>query len=151
MAEAPQREARPSKRSDAVGEGPFETMHNESLQRQESLTAAIRKAVCQFQLEFMGGSFAEHIRVHIAPDMPDMMVVRSHGVLPTAEQKLIRTEEGRALVKQLYRTLFAQQRHVLAQEVATLTGKEVSDVLTDFAVSTGEQVMAFLFAAPDED
>ncbi|MEQ1795002.1 MAG: Na-translocating system protein MpsC family protein [Nitrospira sp.] len=125
-------------------------MHNESIQQQESLTAAVRKAVCQFQLEFMGGSFAEHIRVHIAPDMPDMMVVRSHGVLPTAEQKLIRTEEGRALVKQLYRTLFAQQRHVLAQEVATLTGMEVADVLTDFSVSTGEQVMAFLFASHDK-
>lgn len=123
-------------------------MHNESFPQQEALTAAVRKVVCQFQLEFMAGSFAEHIRVHIAPDM---MVVRSHGVLPTAEQKLIRTEEGRALVKQLYQTLFAQQRHVLAKEVGTLTGKEVSDVLTDFAVSTGEQVMAFLFAAPDED
>lgn len=123
-------------------------MHNESLQRQKSLTAAVRKAVCQFQLEFMGGSFAEHIRVHIAPDM---MVVRSHGVFPTAEQKLIRTEEGRALVKQLYQTLFAQQRHVLAQEVAALTGMEVADVLTDFSVSTGEQVMAFLFASPDQD
>ncbi len=123
-------------------------MHNESLQQQETLTAAVRKAVCQFQLEFMAGSFAEHIRVHIAPDM---MVVRSQGVLPTAEQKLIRTEEGRALVKQLYQTLFAQQRHVLAQKVATLTGLEVADVLTDFAVSTGEQVMAFLFAAHDED
>ena len=123
-------------------------MRNESLQQQESLTAAVRKTVCQFQLEFMAGSFAEHIRVHIAPDM---IVVRSHGVLPTAEQALIRTEEGRTLVKQLYQTLFAQQRHVLAKEVATLTGKAVSDVLTDFAVSTGEQVMAFLFAAPGED
>jgi uncharacterized protein YbcI len=123
-------------------------MHNESLQQQETLTAAVRKAVCQFQLEFMAGSFAEHIRVHIAPDM---MVVRSQGVLPAAEQKLIRTEEGRALVKQLYQTLFAQQRHVLAQKVATLTGLEVADVVTDFAVSTGEQVMAFLFAAHDED
>lgn len=80
-----------------------------------------------------------------------MMVVRSHGVLPTAEQQLIRTEEGRALVKQLYRTLFAQQRHVLAQEVATLTGREVADVLTDFSVSTGEQVTAFLFATHDKD
>jgi len=123
-------------------------MHNKSLQQQETLTAAVRKVVCQFQLEFMAGSFAERIRVHVTPDM---MVVRSQGVLPTAEQKLIQTEEGRALVKQLYQTLFAQQRHVLAQKVATLTGMEVADVLTDFAVFTGEQVMAFLFAAHDED
>ncbi len=125
-------------------------MHNESLQQQETLIAAVRKAVYQFQLEFMAGSFAERIRVHVSPDM-DMMVVRSQGVLPTAEQKLIHTEEGRALVKQLYQTLFTQQRHILMHEVATLTGMEVADVLTDFALSTGEQVMAFLFAAPDED
>lgn len=123
-------------------------MRNESFQQQETLTAAVRKAVCPFQLEFMAGSFAEHIRVHIAPDM---MVVRSQGVLPTAEQQLIRTEEGRALVKQLYQTLSTQQRHVLAPKLTTLTGMEVADVLTDFAVSTGEQVMAFLFAAHDED
>jgi uncharacterized protein YbcI len=96
----------------------------------------------------MAGSFAERIRVHVGPDM---MVVRSQGVLPAAEQKLIHTEEGRALVKQLYQTLFAQQRHVLAQKVATLTGMEVADVLTDFAVSTGEQVMAFLFTSHNED
>ena len=123
-------------------------MPSESLQQQGALEAAVRKAVGQFQLEFMAGSFAERIRVYVTPDM---MVVRSQGVLPMAEQKLIHTEEGRALVKQLYQTLFAQQRHVLAKEVATLAGMEVADVLTDFAVSTGEQVMAFLFAAPDED
>mgnify|MGYP003347191714 CR=1 FL=1 len=79
--------------------------YNKSFPQQEALIAAVRKAVCQFQLEFMAGSFAERIRVHIALDM---MVVRSHGVLPTAEQKLIHTEEGRALVKQLASVLPAE-------------------------------------------
>jgi uncharacterized protein YbcI len=37
-----------------------------------------------------------------------MIVVRSRGALPAAEQQLTHTEEGRALVKQLYQTLFAQ-------------------------------------------
>ena len=95
----------------------------------------------------MAGSFAERIRVLVAPDM---IVVRSKGVLLAAEQQLVLTEEGRALVKQLYQTLFAQQRHILVNEVATLTGMEVTDVLTDFALSTGEQVIAFLFASHHE-
>ena len=47
----------------------------------------------------MAGSFAEHIRVFAAPDM---MVVRSKGVLPAVEQQLVHGEEGRVLVKQLY-------------------------------------------------
>lgn len=65
---------------------------------------------------------------------PDMIVMRSKGVLSAAEQQLIHTEEGRMLVNQ----------------VATLTGMEVTDVLTDFALSTGEQVIAFLFASHHE-
>lgn len=77
----------------------------ESLQQEEALEAAVRKAVCRFELEFMAGSFAEQIRVLVAPDM---IVVRSKGVLPAAEQQLVHMEEGRALVKQLYQTLFAQ-------------------------------------------
>lgn len=67
-------------------------MHSESLQREEALEAAIRKAVCQFELEFMAGSFAERVRVLVAPDM---IVVRSKGVLPAAEQQLIQTEGRR--------------------------------------------------------
>ncbi|MDP3089549.1 MAG: Na-translocating system protein MpsC family protein [Nitrospira sp.] len=123
-------------------------MHSEALQQQGALEAAVRKAVCQFQLEFMAGSFAERIRVLVASDM---IIVRSQGVLPAAEQHLARTEEGQALVKQLYRTLFAQQRRILVNQVAAITGMVVTDVLTDFAVSTGEQVMAFLFTSHDED
>ncbi|ALA59362.1 Na-translocating system protein MpsC family protein [Nitrospira moscoviensis] len=99
-------------------------MHSESLQHEEALEAAIRKAVCQFQLEFMAGSFAERIRVLVAPDM---IVARSRGALPAAEQQLIRTEEGRTLVKQLYRTLFAQQSRILANKVAALTGMAVTE------------------------
>ena len=68
------------------------------LQQQEALEAAVRKAVCQFELEFMAGSFAERIRVLVAPDM---IVVRSKGVLSAEAQQLIHTEEDLALVKQL--------------------------------------------------
>lgn len=122
-------------------------MLSDSLQRQDALEAAIRKAVCQFQLEFMAGSFAERIRVLVAPDM---IVVRSQGALPAAEHQLIRAEEGRALVKHLYCTLFAQHRGILTNRIAALTGREVTDVLTDFAVSISEQVIVFLLASHDE-
>ncbi|MDP3596948.1 MAG: DUF2294 domain-containing protein [Nitrospirota bacterium] len=118
------------------------------MQQQEALEAAVRKAVCQFELEFMAGSFAERIRVLVASDM---IIVRSQGVLPAAEQQLARTEEGQALVKQLYHALFAQHRRILVNQVAALTGMAVTDVLTDFALSTGEQVIVFLFASHHED
>ncbi|MDP1947429.1 MAG: Na-translocating system protein MpsC family protein [Nitrospirota bacterium] len=123
-------------------------MRNETLQQQEALEEAVRKAVCRFELEFMAGSFAERIRVLVAFDM---IIVRSQGVLPAAEQQLARTEEGQALVKLLYRTLFTQQRHILLHEVAAVTGMEAIDVLTDFSLSTGEQVMVFLFASHHEN
>ncbi|MEO5865159.1 MAG: Na-translocating system protein MpsC family protein [Nitrospiraceae bacterium] len=73
-------------------------MHNESVQQQEALEAAVRKAICQFQSEFVAGSFGERIRVLVAPDM---IVLRSKGELPAAGQQLIHTEEGQALMKQL--------------------------------------------------
>ena len=82
--------------------------------------------------------------------VPDMIVVRSKGVLPAVEQQLARTEEGQALVKQLYHTLFAQRRRILVNKVASLTGMEVTDVLTDFAASTGEQAIVFLLASHHE-
>lgn len=123
-------------------------MRNETLPQQQSLEEAVRKAVCRFELEFMAGSFAERIRVLVALDM---IIVRSQGVLPAAEQQLARTEEGQALVKLLYKTLLTQQRHSLMHEVAAVTGMEVIDVLTDFSLSTGEQVMVFLFASHHEN
>ena len=123
-------------------------MRNETLPQQQSLEEAVRKAVCRFELEFMAGSFAERIRVLVALDM---IIVRSQGVLPAAEQQLARTEEGQALVKLLYQTLFTQQRHILLHEVAALTGMEATDVLTDFSLSTGEQVIVFLFASHHEN
>ena len=123
-------------------------MRNETLPQQQSLEEAVHKAVCRFELEFMAGSFAERIRVLVAFDM---IIVRSQGVLPAAEQQLARTEEGQALVKLLYQTLFTQQRHSLRHEVAAVTGMEVIDVLTDFSLSTGEQVMVFLFASHHEN
>ena len=79
----------------------------------------------------MAGSFAERIRVLV---VPNMIVVRSRGALPEAEQQLTHMEEGRMLVNQ----------------VAAFTGVEVTDVLTDFSVSTDEQVIVFLFASHHE-
>ena len=119
----------------------------ESLQEEAALEAAVRKAVCQFELEFMAGSFAERIRVLVAPDT---IVVRSKGVPPAAEQQLIHTKEGRGLVKQLYQTLFAQRGGILVNKIVALTDMEVTDVLTDIAVSTGKQVIIFLFAPHHE-
>lgn len=118
-------------------------MPSESLEHEATLEAAVRRAVCQFQVEFMAGSFAERIRVFA---VPDMIVVRSQGSLSTTEQHLIRTEEGRALAKQMYRMLFARHGCILANQVAALTGMAVTDVLTDFAVSAGEHVIIFLLA-----
>ena len=123
-------------------------MRNETLQQQESLEEAVRKAVCRFELEFMAGRFAERICVLVASDM---IIARSQGVLPAAEQQLARTEEGQALVKLLYQTLFTQQRHILLHEVAALTGMEATDVLTDSSLSPGEQVIIFLFASHHEN
>ena len=114
------------------------------MQQEEALETAVRKTVCHFELEFIAGSFAERIRVLVAPGM---IVVRSKGVLPAAEQQLIHTEKGWALVKHLYRMLFAQHSGILVNKIVALTGVEVTDVLTDFAVSTGEQVIVFLFAS----
>lgn len=95
----------------------------------------------------MAGSFAERIRVLVAPDM---IVVRSQGALPAAEQQLIHTEEGRGLVKHLYHTLFAPHHRILASQVSALTGMAVTDVLADVALSIGEQVIVLLLAPHDE-
>ena len=81
---------------------------------------------------------------------PDMIVVRSKGVLSAEAQQLIHTEKGWALVKHLYRMLFAQDSGILVNKIVALTGVEMTDVLTDFAVSTGEQVIVFLFASHHE-
>lgn len=118
-------------------------MSRESVEREATLEAAVQRVVCQFLLEFMAGSFAERIRVLV---VPGMIIVRSQGALSTAEQHLIRTEEGRVLAKQVYRMLFARNGRVLVSRIAALTGTAVTDVVTDFAVSAGEYVLIFLLA-----
>lgn len=123
-------------------------LQGESVNRVEILERAVSKAVCQFQLDFMAGSFAEDIRV-IA--VPDMIIVRSKGALPTVEQRLAHSEEGQSMVKQLYRTLFAPHRLILMNQVAALSGREVTEVLTDFSLSTSEQVIILLLAPHHEN
>ena len=84
------------------------------MRTQGEIEAIICEGMARFEQEYMGRG-PKDIRAHL---LGDFLVVRMHGVLTPAEQKLVRTlpaEKGRDLVKQV------RTHH----DISTLTGEEV--------------------------
>ncbi len=72
------------------------------------------------------------------------VVVRLKGVLTPAERQLAKTAEGVEMVKRLRKTLIAQSRDKLCEQVGEITGAKVLGLFTDIDVQLGERVFVFM-------
>lgn len=109
------------------------------------IEAAICQAMSRFEQEYMGRG-PKDIHAHL---IRDFLVVRMHGVLTPAEEKLLRTlplEKGRDLVKQVRTQLIETARPLMEPIVEELTGVEIRSVHHDISTVTGEEVLLFTLA-----
>jgi uncharacterized protein YbcI len=70
-----------------------------------------------------------------------MIVVRLGGVLTRAEEKLSKSGEGQALVKDARRQLFESSRKILEDLVEEIIGCAVVGLHSDISTKTGERII----------
>ncbi len=101
------------------------------------LEAAFTKQIIQFEKEYLGRGPVE-ARTYI---IQDMVLVRLKGVLTPAEEKLVETKEGRALVKEARRQLFDTSRGRLSQATREILKAELIDLYSDISIESGERII----------
>lgn len=111
------------------------------------IEAEISEAMIQFEKEYMGRGPAE-TRTYI---IDDMIIVRLKGVLTKAEERLTKSDEGLALIKQVRVKLMEQARQTLDAIIFKLTGYHFKSMHTDISTITGERVIVFTFESRIED
>jgi uncharacterized protein YbcI len=115
------------------------------MKTKSELEAEISQAVIRFKKEYMGrGPLA--VRTYL---LDDMALVRLHGVLTAAEQKLVQVEErsrGRDLIKRMRLELIEHGRPLLEAVLKDIFGVDVVSLHTDVSTRTGESVLLFTLA-----
>jgi uncharacterized protein YbcI len=101
------------------------------------LEASFTKEVAKFEKEYLGRGPVD-ARTYL---IDNVVLVRLHGMLTPAEEKLIENQEGRSLVKNARRQLFETSRPILEEFVNRVLDAKVIDLFSDFSTDTGERVI----------
>ncbi|MCC5830939.1 MAG: DUF2294 family protein [Phycisphaeraceae bacterium] len=111
------------------------------------LESAVCLGMCRFEQEYMGHGPRE-IQAYLNGTL---LVVRLHGVLTVAEQRLVETapnEEGRNLLKRVRTLLIETARPQIDSMIQVITGVKVQSLHHDISTVTGEEVMVFTLNEP---
>ncbi len=108
------------------------------------LEAEISNNMITFQREQLGRG-AESAKTYI---IDDMIIVRLKGVLTSAESQLAKTEEGKALVKEMRFRLEEIIRPKLEALIEEITGIRVVSLHNDISTKTGERIDVVILEKP---
>src|SRR5215208_7717124 len=115
-------------------------MDSPTPRRQSKAEAAISDEMMAYQHEFVGRG-PERIRTRM---VDDLVIVRSFGVLTSAEKQLSNSYEGRRLIKAMRQQVLEAGRPVLEGIVQKHTGAEVVSVHSDISTKSGEWLDVFV-------
>ncbi|MGL5098286.1 MAG: DUF2294 domain-containing protein [Planctomycetia bacterium] len=119
------------------------------MKTQGEIEAAVCQAMTRFEQKYMGRG-PKDVHTHL---IGDFIVIRLHGVLTEAEEKLVKTlppEKGRDLLKQVRTQLIETARPVLEKMILEATGIAVLSMHHDISTRTGEEVVQFTLTASPE-
>jgi uncharacterized protein YbcI len=119
------------------------------MKTQGEIEAAVSKGVTTFMQEFMGRGPRE-ICTHL---IRDILVVRLHGVLSTAERHLVAalpSDKGRDLLKGVRTNLVEVSRPWLEKMVEESSGMQCVSLHHDVSTVTGEEVLLFTLSRMPE-
>ncbi|GEM_PF-844265 len=102
-------------------------------------------AVLNFQTEFMKSTYTR-AQVHISDHIIEATLTRSASV--PAEERLAQSQEGRALLEQVYTALFKSGEALLRAEIEKRLGVKVHQIFVDFDVLSGAHTILFRLAEP---
>ena len=115
------------------------------MKSQGEIEAAICQGINRFEQDYMGRG-AKDIHAYL---INDLLVVRLHGVLTSAEKHLVtalQAEKGRDLVKQVRIQLIETARPIMEAMVQKVTGVKVVSLHHDISTVNGEKVVVFTLA-----
>ena len=115
------------------------------MKTQGEIESAVSECIGRFEQEYMGRG-PKDVRAFL---MSDLVVVRMKGVLTAAEQHLVKmlpSEKGRDLLKQVRTHLLDLARPTLGAMVEGITGVKVVCMHHDICTVTGEEVVLFSLA-----
>ena len=99
----------------------------------------ISKAITQWEKDFLGrGSLS--VKTDI---LRDMVIVSLQGILPPAEYRVCKTNEGLLNIKRTRSELVESGEEDLSRIIKDLTGLNVKSFHSDLSTITGERVMIF--------
>ena len=133
-----------SRQSAAPGE---KVTRKSSLKTQGDIEAAVCQGIGRFEQEYRGRG-PKNIHAYL---VGELLVVRLHGILTSAEQPLVKTlpaEKGRNLLKQVRSHLVETARPLLEVLIRDVTGVPVLSLHHDVSTVTGEEIILFTLAEP---
>lgn len=106
---------------------------------------AVMLAVLNFQTEFMKSTYTR-AQVHVSDHIIEVTLTRSASI--PAEERLAQSQEGRALLEQVYTALFKSGESLLRAELEKGLGVKVHQIFVDFDVLSGTHTILFRLAGP---
>lgn len=117
------------------------------MKTQGEIEAAICDLMRRFEREYMGRGPRE-VHAHL---IGDILVVRLHGVMTSAEQHLAQSlapSKGRDLIKQVRTHLIETARPVMEAMIEAVTGVKVHSLHHDISTVTTEEFVIFTLVEP---
>ena len=115
--------------------------------RQSKPEAAISDEMMAYQHEFVGRG-PDRIRTRM---VEDLVIVRSFGVLTSAELQLSTSFEGRRLIKAMRQQVLKAGRSLLERIVQKHTGAQVISIHPDISTESGEWLDDFALDRSKEE
>ena len=136
---APRQGAKTSAQSSASVTNDMQTAQKRT---RGELESAVCLGMCRFEQEYMGRGPMD-AQAYL---MGTLLVVRLHGVLTVAEQRLVETvpiEEGRDTLKRVRTLLIETARAQIDSMIQVITGVKVRSLHHDISTVTGEELLVF--------
>lgn len=111
------------------------------LRTKQEVEKAVKETIAQFLETQLGDKF-EAVVIQVEDDA---IVVKFKDILPPAEKRLIRHDEGMRLIKELKEKLIEKVKPNLKIAVESLIGAEIMDIHSIFNETTGEVIVIFTF------
>ncbi len=103
----------------------------------------IEKAVKEIIAQFLEVQLGDRLEAVVTQVEEDAIVVKFKDILPPAEKRLIRQDEGTRLIKELKEKLIERAKPSLKAAVENLIGIEINDIYSIFDETTGEVIVFF--------
>lgn len=112
------------------------------------LEYAIMLTMLNFQDEYLKTK-GSRVQIRVLEELIEVTLTRTAAI--PAEERLARSPEGLALLRQFHHALFDSCRTVLRERIQDVVGTKVQDIATDIDPVAGKSLIVIRLVAPVSD